>query len=500
MIEIYKDGLQRLTNLTNEEKTKIKTELTLPNPAYEQAKKFSRFSYTSVPPYLTYYISVDDGLIVPRGYTVPFKSKVVVDNRVEVKVPYPQFKFKLRVSQREAFEEWNDTREKGMFILQTGKGKTVEGIFLSYIARQKTLIVVNKNDLVDGWTEDIKNCLGITKSEIGLIKAERFFIGTQYTIATIQSLNRMDAKKLRSLYDTFGMVIVDEVHHITATSYELLKFFRARYFIGFTATDMKKNGLTSVIYWMIGEVCYRGKEEENDEDIMPYEVIIKSSKISYDPPQEYFYGNSIVDEDTAQQLRMAGKYVKRKPLDTQELRQLVRDKDFNELVAKDIVKEYNARKSCIVFIHEKEHIRDMETLLIQKGVPKGQIQLYYGDSNEEDSVMKKRAESKEVLITIATYAKATEGTNVKAWERGFLVTSMNDIKNTIQAVGRCRRRKDGKEDVIIYDYTHPLAKGLSGHIETRLKAYKMHHAKITWIGATASSKHSKGVISRGWNK
>ena len=33
--------------------------------------------------------------------------------------------------------------------------------------------------------------------------------------------------------------------------------------------------------------------------------------------------------------------------------------------------------------------------------------------------MKQRAESKEVLITLATFAKATEGTNVKAWERGF---------------------------------------------------------------------------------
>src|SRR3712207_2875118 len=94
--------------------------------------------------------------------------------------------------------------------------------------------------------------------------------------------------------------------------------------------------------------------------------------------------------------------------------------------------------------------------------------------------------SKEVLITLATFAKATEGTNVKSWERGFLVTSINNEKNTIQAVGRCRRSKEGKEDVIIYDYIHPYAKGLKSHINTRLKAYKSNMAKI--IGLPSSSK------------
>ena len=151
-----------------------------------------------------------------------------------------------------------------------------------------------------------------------------------------------------------------------------------------------------------------------------------------------------------------------------------------------------------MFIHEKEHIRYMRDLLVSKGVPENMIQLYYGDSKEDDGVMKDRAESKEVLITIATFSKATEGTNVKAWERGFLVTSINDHKNTVQAVGRCRRRKDDKKDVIIYDYEHPRAKGLSNHINTRLKAYKEANADIERAGVLKTT--GKGTVTRGWTK
>ena len=124
-------------------------------------------------------------------------------------------------------------------------------------------------------------------------------------------------------------------------------------------------------------------------------------------------------------------------------------------MAEDIISEYYQGKSILAFLHEKEHIRYLEDLLIRKGVSPKSIQLYYGDAKEKDSVMKERAESKEVLITLATFSKATEGTNIKALERGFLATPMNNEKGFIQAIGRFRRRKEGKKDVKIYYYHHP---------------------------------------------
>ena len=52
------------------------------------------------------------------------------------------------------------------------------------------------------------------------------------------------------------------------------------------------------------------------------------------------------------------------------MKKLLRDRKFNELVARDIYKEYRAKKSCIAFLHEKEHIRELRDILIEFGVPR----------------------------------------------------------------------------------------------------------------------------------
>lgn len=495
MIEVTKSGVQILENLTNEEIEVIKKELTLNNPAYEQVKKFSRYSYTNVHPYLTYFEQVDGKLIVPRGYTIPFEHKIIKDERVDRKVLYPKFKLELRDTQQEAYNAWKSDKEKGMIVLPTGKGKSVLGAYLAYATKQRVLIIVHKLDLIDGWTKDIEMAYGIKKSKIGLIRGKEFRIGKQYTLATIQTLSKLDESVQRELFNTFGMIIVDEAHRVSAKSYDILKYFKAKYLIGLTATDMRGDGLDKTMYWAIGDVAFRAKEDKDDEDIMPYTVKLRYSNIEYNPPEQFYYGKHIVGADEAEQLRRAGKNVKRKPLDAQELRQLLKDKQFNYLVARDIYKEYTRQKSCIAFLHEKEHIRYLRDVLVSLGVKKEQIQLYYGDAKEDDSIMKERAEKKEVLITLATFAKATEGTNVKSWEVAFLVTSINNVKNTIQAVGRIRRRKEGKDECIVYDYVHPKVTGMRNHIKTRMKAYNMTNAKI--IGY---KDVTKGIISRGWKR
>ena len=495
---VVKGGMQVLDNLSKEEIAYIKKELTLDNPAYQQVKKFSRYNYTSVPPYLTFYNSVNGSLVVPRGYKIPFEHKVIRDDRVERKVLYPKFKLELRETQKEAYEAWKEDTENGMIVLQTGKGKSILGCYLAYATKQRALVIVQKNDLVTSWTNDIELCFGIKKEKVGLIKAGDFKIGKQFTITTIQTLSRLDSKKQRELQEMFGMVIVDECHHSPAKSYNLLKFIRAKYHVALTATDMRTDGLEKVMYWMFGNVAYRGEIDENDKDIMSYSVVIKESDIKYNPQDTYLYGRTEVDAETAEQLKRAGKLVKRKPLSIHELREVVQKSDkFNTLVAKDIIKEYNLKKSCVAFFHTKEHVRAMKDKLISLGVNKDHIQLFYGDSKEEESILMQRAENKEVLITLATYSKLGEGSNIKAFERGFLVTSINNEVGVIQSVGRLRRTKEGKEDVVIYDYHHPNIKGMKNHINTRLKVYKQNKAKIIWED---KPNNSKGTITRGWKK
>lgn len=495
MIKVVKTNKTILKNLTIDQKDYIKKDLTLDNPAYKQAIKFSRYDNVKIPPYLFYFENKGLDLIVPKNYTIPFEHEVIEDLRIENKVKYPKVLIQLRNDQEEAYKSWCQDTDKGTIVLQTGKGKSILGVYCASAKEQKTLIVVQKNDLIDGWQSDIKLVLGLDKKDVGLIKAKDFRVGEQITLTTIQTLAKLSKDKLDLLINEFGLVICDEFHRSSAKSYEVLDLFHAKYFIGLTATDMRTDGLEKVLYWRFGEVCYRSEEKLVDEDIMPYRVIIKQSDIRYNPAPEYYYNNRIIDEATANYYMSMGRRVKRKPLDSHKLKELLRDTTFNKMVAKDMLIEYLKDKSIIAFLHEKEHIRLMKDILVNMGIPENHIQMYYGDAKESDAVMKERAESREVLITLATFSKATEGTNVKEWDTAFLVTSINNEKNVIQAVGRIRRRKEGKEECLVYDYHHPNVTGLRNHIDTRLKAYKRNKAKVT--GLTLNT--SKG-ITRGFKR
>lgn len=485
-----------LKNLTQEQKEYIKKDLTLDNPSYQQAVKFSRYDNVRIPPYLFYFKNKGANLEVPKNYKIPYPYEVIEDRRVVHNVKYPKVLIELRNDQSEAYKAWCEDTNKGTIVLQTGKGKSILGVYCASAKKQKTLIVVQKNDLIDGWQNDIKLVLGLDKKQIGLIKAKDFRVGEQLTLTTIQTLAKLPPEKLDLLTEEFGMVICDEFHRSSAKSYEVLDKFKAKYFMGLTATDMRTDGLEKVLYWRFGEVCYRSEEKVIDEDIMPYKVIIKPSSLHYNPPQEYYYGNRVIDEATARYYMSIGKRCKRKPLDNTKLKELLKDRTFNRMVARDILTEYLKDKSIIAFLHEKEHIRLMRDILIKMGIPEEHIQMYYGDAKESDAVMKQRAESREVLITLATFSKATEGTNVKEWDTAFLVTSINNEKNVIQAVGRIRRRKEGKEECLVYDYTHDNVTGLRNHIDTRLKAYKRNKAQVTFVG----SRRASGGLTRGFRR
>ena len=118
--------------------------------------------------------------------------------------------------------------------------------------------------------------------------------------------------------------------------------------------------------------------------------------------------------------------------------------------------------------------------------------------------MKRKAESRQALITLATYSIATEGTNVKAWEVAFLVSSINNEKNTEQAVGRVRRSKEGKiNPVKVYDYSLPNVYSIgTKHYYTRNKRYKKLGFTIHDITKKGTITHAptkkKSMFSRGF--
>lgn len=477
MISVHLSGENMLTGFTPAEARKIKEDLTFDNPKYKSAKSFSRFNHTGIDPSIYFYKEYLGSLIVPRGYVVPFPHKIKETSLIENKVLFPKFKWKLRDTQQEAFNEWNKSRRSGLIILQTGKGKTILGLYLASVSQQKTLVIVQKNDLIVGWTKDIKDTLGISKENVGLIKAGSRKIGRAITLSTIQTINNLSTDELVNLTKEFGMIIVDECHHSPADSYRVLSRARAKYLIGLTATDNRGDGLAKVMPLQFGGIVYRGKEQGNlDADILPVTVTIRNSKIAYSGEVRYSCGGKLIGEREAQILHDAGKYVKRIGIDA-NVRDtiLATNADFNMQIVNDVLAEAKNGKSCLVLAKRMAQVDLIHKLIDNSKFPMDRVGKFIGGSKDEEFIAK--AESKKILITIATVKKATEGTNVKAWERLFLASSLKQSHEVIQAVGRVRRYLPNK-DVLVYDYRHPNVEGLLSHDKGRDSAYKKLKAKI----------------------
>lgn len=493
MIKVVISNTKRLYDLTEEESVKIKEDLSIINPQYLQVKRYSKYSSTKVPKYLFYYNEEKDHLEVPVGYTLPFEYEVKEDLREERTVAYPSFLLTLRDTQKLAYKTYIQDTDKGILSLPTGKGKSILGLYLAYKLKQKALVIVHKDDLVNGWTKDYELCFG--RKDVGLIKAKKRVIGDTVTIATIQTLSRLTDEELERVANEFGMIIVDEMHHISSSIYQLINNFSCPYKVGLSATPERSDGLDKVMHFYLGEFAYVYEQEEGDTDILPVEIKVKEVDIFYRPRvskqgKEYVLdvnGTRYIDEIDAKQ-RPKLPY-------TEVVDLVVNHQTYKDIYLKDIVREFNLGRSIVIFLSQKEHCRQVFEDLLHEGVPESKMQLYYGDATEKKDVMIERAENNRQLITIATYSIATEGTNVKQWEVAFLVSSINDEKNTEQAVGRVRRSKKGKLDtVLVYDYRFPKVYMMKNHGFTRDKRYKK-------LGFTVSYDNLKrDLFSRGYRK
>ena len=128
-MKIVKENKQMVYNITQDQRDTLKKVLTYDNPAYKQAKRYSRCKYISIPPHLTYYteksVSNGDGtrskmIEVPIGVDVEKILEVkaeIEDRRAEIKVEFPKFELDLRKDQQIAMEHYLSEQHKVIFII-----------------------------------------------------------------------------------------------------------------------------------------------------------------------------------------------------------------------------------------------------------------------------------------------------------------------------------------------------------------------------------------------
>lgn len=500
MVDIVIQGHMYLTGLTLNERRQIEQDLTFTNPKYEQIMRYSKWGSTREPQYLEYfnYYQCQGELVmqVPVGYNLPDSIEVgkVTDKRVTgVQDDFPKFVMSLRDTQKEALESYVEQNDStlgvhGSIQLPTGKGKTILGLAIAEHYKCSTLIIVHKTDLVTGWKKNISEAFD-NKASVGVIQAQSRKCGKHFTIATIQTLNRLSKQELELLYNSFGLVIQDEMHHCPSSSFSLADNFMSRYRLGLTATPERNDGLTHVMNLYYGDFCYKYGHKEDDEDILSVNVVRREVPTYFNPVAKKLRGKYNISCDLTGsenfdksyklkegQVRLSDIPYHERPTVSHSVidRAVVEYNETVSFVCNDILSEYNKGHSCIAFFSGVDSIDLYARYLISLGVPDSDIGLYYGKNKDCESV-KEKAENNRKFITLATYSKATEGTDVKQWEVGFLVSSINTGKNVEQAVGRIRRTKGDKKlkKAILYDYRYSNCYQISRHGATRDSRYSI---------------------------
>jgi superfamily II DNA or RNA helicase len=141
--------------------------------------------------------------------------------------------------------------DTGVLCAPTAFGKTITAVAMIARRAVSTLVLVNRTELLKQWQERLQSFLDVGKGEVGTIGGGKAKPTNKIDVAVMQSLSRRG--EINPLVENYGHIIVDECHHLGATSFEaILKHTKAKYVLGLTATPIRRDGRQPIIFMQCG--------------------------------------------------------------------------------------------------------------------------------------------------------------------------------------------------------------------------------------------------------
>ena len=240
------------------------------NPEFYKAQAM-RFSVWNKPRVIACAENFPFHIAIPRGCLEPLLAlmkahNIVVrqdDKRYAGKTVGLAFTGKLRSDQEIAVKEML-RHDCGILCAPTAFGKTV--VAAAILARRgvNTLILVHRSELLDQWLERLQAFLSVEKGDLGQLGGGKKQTTGVVDIALVQSLSRKGVVK--ELVQDYGHVIIDECHHVGASSIEsILRTVKAKYVIGLTATPVRRDGQQPIIFMQCGPIRHTATRSPQHE-------------------------------------------------------------------------------------------------------------------------------------------------------------------------------------------------------------------------------------------
>lgn len=437
------------------------------NPEF-YSKQALRLSTYAIPRIISCFDITNEYLAMPRGcedatrsflndnaVTYTITDKTNHGNKISV-----SFQGEEREEQLEAINALLPYTN-GILHATTAFGKTVTAAAI--IARKKvnTLILVHSKALLKQWHDRLteflnidypkheeKNKRGRRKvfSPLGCFDSSGNTLHGIIDIALIQSC--LDEDGVKPFVQDYGMVIVDECHHVSSITFEqVLMSIKAHTIYGLTATPIRKDGHQPIIFMQCGPIRFSTDVKSQ---------IAKQSFDRFLIPRFTSY-NSILED----RLSIATLY---KYLSEDEIR--------NNLIVEDICKAVNTGRTPIILTNRTAHVSVLAEKL--KATIKNVISLTGAGTTREKREAMQRLQTipdSEQLVIVATGKYIGEGFDYPRLDTLFLALPISWKGLLTQYAGRLHREYEGKKDVRIYDYIDIHEPICDSMYRKRLKGY-----------------------------
>ena len=246
----------------------------------------------------------------------------------------------------------------------------------------------------------------------------------------------------------YGMVIVDECHHVSSVSFEqVLRQVTATYVYGLTATPIRKDGHQPIIFMQCGKIRFTADAKSQMENQGFKRLLI---------PRFTSFRSITSDRKTYVQI-------------TQELSE---DKVRNEFVMEDVKAAIQKGRTPLVLTTRTAHVKVLAQMLMP--FADHVIQLIGADSAKEKRLALQNLQSmptSESLVIVATGKYVGEGFDYPRLDTLFLTMPIAWKGNVEQYAGRLHREYAGKNEVCIYDYVDVHVPLCDSMYRKRLKGY-----------------------------
>lgn len=462
-------------NLTHAEQLTLLGLATFSNPEYVKKQRM-RMPVWNIPSVITVASLDSKYLRLPRGCldellkkcSCEFEEKFSSVSKINVK-----FNGELRKEQQQALKKLYK-ENMSMLCGHTGFGKTVVGLALVAQRCIRTVIIVPTTSIGKQWQQQALKFLNIDESpykeltpkgrlvkkqKIEIISGSRDHPSRLVDIITIQKLSRMSEAEQKDFFGYYNQVIVDECHHIAATTFEkVLANANCKYIVGLTATPERKDGLQMIMHLRLGKIVYQDKDRVEDNILLHrylYPRYIGVGKIDYS----------------------SNTY-------NQKIQNLVTDYDRNQLIVTDLTKCFKEKRHILLLSERVSHLKILKNMLKQV-IPEQHIFLVTGAlGNMKDIDLKKPG------VILSTTKYVGEGFDLPILDTLFVTLPFSWKGNTQQYLGRLERAIDQKDELWIYDYVDIADDMFAKMFKKRLSIYRKAGYEIA-INSSADKYQSQ---------